>query len=43
MWSLIRKSERQDEEDFEDHQIDVFLITEAVQPSRRDNGQESAK
>jgi hypothetical protein len=26
------------EEDFEDHQIDVFLITDVIKPVRRKNG-----
>jgi hypothetical protein len=32
-----------DEEDFEDHQIDVFLVTDIVQPLRRRSGRNGKK
>jgi hypothetical protein len=31
------------EEDFEDHFIDVFLITDVIQPARRTNGRKRTR
>jgi hypothetical protein len=31
------------EDDFEDHQIDVFLITDVIQPARHQNGKKKSR